>query len=107
LSKEAREFHQRAKTAWLLERFATGVRTLGDVPVKVRIVVHPPDRRRRDLDNVLKAILDSLEKSDVIEDDRQVRRLLVEFGQTVKGGKVVVEIERLPGVEKQRPAIVS
>ncbi|MBD2815621.1 RusA family crossover junction endodeoxyribonuclease, partial [Xenorhabdus sp. Flor] len=29
-------------------------------PIKIKIIVHPPDRRRRDIDNLPKAVFDSL-----------------------------------------------
>lgn len=44
----------------------------------VSIDVFPPDRRRRDLDNVLKALLDGLVHARVIEDDSCIDKLLVE-----------------------------
>lgn len=58
----------------------------------VRIVAHPPDRRDRDLDNLLKAALDSLTKAKVWEDDSQIDRLEVTRGMVVVGGRLEVEI---------------
>ena len=37
--------------------------------LKVEIKAYPPDRRRRDLDNILKALLDAITHARVIEDD--------------------------------------
>ncbi|HNX25798.1 MAG TPA: RusA family crossover junction endodeoxyribonuclease [Phycisphaerae bacterium] len=37
----------------------------------------PPDRRRRDLDNILKASLDSLTHAQIYDDDHQVDILIV------------------------------
>jgi len=45
--------------------------------VALRIEVYPPDKRRRDLDNVLKAILDALEHAGAVRDDSQVEMLHV------------------------------
>ncbi len=56
----------------------------------------PPDRRRRDLDNTLKAVGDSLEHAGVYEDDSQIDVLFVGRRQPVKGGKVVIRISQLP-----------
>lgn len=39
--------------------------------------VYPPDRRKRDLDNLLKAIKDSLGHAGVYGDDSQIDRLVV------------------------------
>ena len=50
---------------------------LGSMRVAVTIVVHAPDRRKRDLDNVCKAILDGLQHAGVFDDDSQVDKLLV------------------------------
>ena len=54
----------------------------------VALSVFPPDRRRRDLDNLPKAILDALVHSGVIEDDSLIDRLLVERGSVCPAGKV-------------------
>jgi len=43
----------------------------------VEIYVYPPDRRRRDLDNILKNLLDSMQHAGVYKDDQQIDRLLV------------------------------
>ncbi len=59
----------------------------------VRIEVFPPDRRRRDLDNLLKAIGDSLEHGGAFHDDSQIVWLLIEKATVVPGGKVVVNIK--------------
>jgi len=43
----------------------------------VTITATPPDRRRRDLDNLLKATLDALEKADVYLNDSQIDDLRI------------------------------
>ena len=55
----------------------------------------PPDRRRRDIDNGVKAVFDALTHADVWKDDSQVKMLLSFFGRTVKGGAVNVLIQPL------------
>ncbi len=60
----------------------------------VEILLFPPDARRRDIDNYNKALLDSLTHAGVWEDDRQVKRMLVEWGPVVKGGRVEISITR-------------
>lgn len=56
----------------------------------------PPDRRRRDLDNLQKAVLDALAHGGVYADDSQVDLLVVRRREPVAGGKVVVRVEHLP-----------
>ena len=56
----------------------------------------PPDRRRRDLDNTMKAICDSLEHAGVYEDDSQIDLLIVRRREPTKGGKAVVQVSELP-----------
>ncbi len=42
----------------------------------MRIEIHPPDDRRRDCDNVQKAVIDALQHAGVFWDDSQVVWLL-------------------------------
>lgn len=58
----------------------------------VTIMAYPPDKRRRDLDNLPKALLDALEHAGVYEDDGQIDRLTIGRGHVYKGGKVCVLI---------------
>jgi len=60
--------------------------------VAVHVTAHPPDRRRRDLDNAMKALLDALAHGGVYEDDGQIDRIEIERGEVAPGGKVVVRI---------------
>lgn len=54
------------------------------------IDAYPPDNRRRDLDNINKAICDSLQKAGVYDDDCQIFTLKSFKQEPVKGGKVDV-----------------
>lgn len=54
-----------------------------------------PDRRRRDLDNPLKAILDAITAAGIWEDDSLVDRLEVRRAGVKPGGEVSVKIETL------------
>ena len=54
--------------------------------------VHPPDKRRRDMDNVCKAILDGLQHAGCYDDDCQIHRLYVERGDVRSNGEVFVQI---------------
>lgn len=56
----------------------------------VDIVAHVPDKRRRDLDNILKAVLDSLTHAGVYADDSQIDELNVKRGPI--GGMLKVTV---------------
>lgn len=45
------------------------------------ITVHAKDKRRRDLDNCFKIVLDSLEKAGVFENDNQFDKLTISRGE--------------------------
>jgi len=59
--------------------------------LSIHLDLYPPDRRRRDIDNVLKSLLDSLEIARVIHDDSQFDELHV-VRHEEKRGNVVVTI---------------
>lgn len=60
----------------------------------IKIYASPPDKKKRDIDNILKVLLDSLVRASVIEDDSFIRKLYVEKIAPEKGGKVRVELEK-------------
>lgn len=63
--------------------------------VKVAYVFHPPDKRRRDLDNLIastKAISDGIADAIGIDDSRFIPTY--SMAEPVKGGAVIVTIEQ-------------
>ena len=72
---------------------AYGVQPL-EGPLAVSVDLYPPDRRRRDVDNVLKSLLDALAHGGAYHDDSQIVRLLIQRQAIVPGGKVGVRLER-------------
>lgn len=44
-----------------------------DCELKIKIDAYPPDRRRRDGDNLLKAVFDSLQHGGLYKDDSQIK----------------------------------
>ena len=53
----------------------------------------PPDNRRRDLDNVLKALGDALQHAGVYDDDNQIDDLRIYRGPAFKGRALHVQIQ--------------
>ncbi len=62
--------------------------------LSVLIDAYPPDRRKRDLDNVLKALLDSLQKAKIYKDDGQIDYLAIKRNSALSN-KVIVEIKAI------------
>lgn len=61
----------------------------------VTLACNPPDRRRRDLDNLPKALLDALTHGQVIADDSLIDDLHIIRGEPVPGGQVTVTIRQI------------
>jgi len=64
-------------------------------PLAVAMELYPPDRRRRDVDNYSKAVLDALTHAHLWRDDSQVKRQAVEVCEPRAGGQVVLTISAL------------
>jgi len=62
----------------------------GNARLEVTIISHAPDRRARDIDNIVKPTLDALVQAGLFDDDSQVDLLTVKRGNVVKGGKTIV-----------------
>ena len=65
-----------------------------DGPLAVEIEVHPPDCRRRDIDNLPKALLDALQHGGAYHDDSQIISLSVTKREVVPEGRTEVLIEK-------------
>ncbi len=92
IDTEGREY--RTKVAWLadlgLDRCETG-------RLAVTIEAYPPDKRIRDLDNILKSLLDAMQHAGVYENDSQIDRLTIERKAVEKPGKVRVSVDHFGG----------
>jgi crossover junction endodeoxyribonuclease RusA len=61
----------------------------------VKILVNPPDRRRRDIDNLTKVPLDALTHAAVWEDDSQIDELYIRRNPVTPGGAITIQIHQL------------
>lgn len=59
------------------------------------LTAYPPDLRRRDLDNTLKATLDALAHAGVYLDDGQIDSLVIERREPVRGGALGVVVQEV------------
>ena len=62
--------------------------------LSVSILAYPPDRRKRDLDNVLKSLMDALMHAGVYPDDSQIDKLTISRNKPLDG-RVIVSIDTL------------
>jgi crossover junction endodeoxyribonuclease RusA len=60
--------------------------------LEVKIDVWPRDRRKTDIDNYCKSLLDSLTKAGVWADDSQIDWMCIERKEVLSGGKCRVAI---------------
>lgn len=99
ISKTGRQYKETVRGIAFRER----VQMLpAHVRVELHMVVHFPDNRRRDLDNVCKAAGDSLKLLAYV-DDSQIDRLVVERG-AVDRGDPRVEVTITPIAQLRRAA---
>ena len=87
ISREGRTF--RKKVCAILA--AAGIKPITG-PLHIEIKIYPPDRRRRDVDNLQKALLDALEHGCAYLNDNQIVRLEIEKHEPVPGGRAIVRI---------------
>jgi crossover junction endodeoxyribonuclease RusA len=89
ISREGRRFRGRVLAILAAMRIQPIVGRLA-----VQVQIYPPDNRRRDIDNVQKALLDAMQHGGAYADDSQIVRLTIDKCEPVEGGKTVVRIER-------------
>ena len=80
------------KVGWT-ETNISGVKITGTGMIDLHITFNPPDKRRRDMDNMLssaKSLLDGVADALGVNDGRFQLHLLV--GEVVKKGRIVIDI---------------
>lgn len=94
LAADGREYRKAVRA---LALFELGRETQIESRLAMTIHLTPPDKRRRDIDNSAKAVLDALMHAGVYRDDSQIDDLhLIRGPVRQNDGGVVVEITELP-----------
>lgn len=88
LSEEAKRYKADVAAIVLL----SGIKQKLTGRLKVTIYAHMPDKRKRDLDNLHKGVLDSLTNAGVWVDDEQIDELRIVRCGKHPGGKIMVHI---------------
>jgi Holliday junction resolvase RusA-like endonuclease len=74
ISKEGRQYRER-----IGHLLAASNAKIVDGPIAMGIDFYPPDSRRRDLDNVQKALWDALQHGGLYRDDSQIKRFCADM----------------------------
>ncbi|RLM13336.1 hypothetical protein BIY27_10720 [Gibbsiella quercinecans] len=93
VSEKGRQFKAEA-VAQVLEQLRRRPRSITGT-VSVSVVLCPPNKARRDLDNYFKALFDAMTYAGVWLDDSQVKKIAAEWGPVTKGGKVELRISEV------------
>lgn len=94
LSGEGRAYRKAANDAATLQRVLRHALT---GKLALSLIARPPDRRRRDLDNLLKGVLDALQHAAIIDDDGEIDDLRIRRGLVTRNGEIEVHISEIPG----------
>ena len=73
--------------------------SFGQSRLQAIITIFPKDRRKQDLDNRLKSLLDSLGNAGVFDDDSQFDKIEIARGKIKSGGGCTIVIATLENTE--------
>ena len=90
ISARGREYRETVGDQMILQKMVKHFKGL----LRVEIEAFRPDKRRRDLDNLLKATLDGLAHAGVYEDDSQIVDLRIFWAKDI-GGMLKIKIEEI------------
>ena len=90
-SPETLDFYYKT---WMVIR-DNGLKSFAGATIDMDVDVFPPDKRKRDLDGILKVLLDSMQRGGLYDDDSQIARLLVTRCSIIPQGQVVVRLKEI------------
>lgn len=90
IGKKGKEFRMAVAEA-CAEQEITGL----EGRLAVHVALFPPDKRKRDVDNLLKALLDACEHAGCYESDSQIDELHIVRQEVRKGGGCTILIHTL------------
>ena len=91
MSAKGREFRE-AVQVFVIEN---NIPKFGDKKLKLTLILRPRDKRKIDIDNRIKAVLDALEHAGVFDNDFQVDHIEMIRGEQIKGGLLHVVVEEI------------
>lgn len=104
ISTEGKNYRKAVAAAVLEQRVPVRMLT-----GKLRLWIHvlPPNNIRRDLDNLPKAVLDSLRHAEVFQDDSDIDDLRITRYAVRKPGELQIRIEEIPGAATESGSLFS
>lgn len=91
ISKEGKEYREKVKDLIKLINLKINLKCR----VSITVYIAPPDNRRRDIDNIGKALFDALTYSGFWADDSQVDAMKFVRCRKVKAGRLFIKVREL------------
>lgn len=93
LNKKANEFR---KEVFILSRNFSNYFSINE-RLLIDVIFHPPNKRKFDIDNRLKGLLDALQHARIFSDDEQIDKIIVTRGDIMKNGASLITIKKIYG----------
>jgi crossover junction endodeoxyribonuclease RusA len=88
-SKDARSYIKAVGQIWMVSRQKAFPK---DERLKLEVLAMPKDKRKRDLDNLLKVLCDALESAGVFKNDSQIDEIVIKRGEVHPEGKLLLTL---------------
>ena len=88
-SKDARSYIKAVGQIWMVSRQKAFPK---DQRLKLEVLAMPKDKRRRDLDNLLKVLCDALESAGVFKNYSQIDEIVIKRGKVHPEGKLLLTL---------------